>query len=156
MRPRAVDEFLKKARIPFTVFRHPVGFTAQHVAALSHVSGRCWAKTVVCYADNEPILAILPAHLRINLEQLRVLVAAEKMRLACEEEIANVWPDCELGATLPFATRWELRVFVDRNLVGEPQMVFSAGTHTDAICVHYWDFAELARPIVGNFAERIR
>jgi Ala-tRNA(Pro) deacylase len=156
MRPRAVDEFLRKARIPFTVFRHPAAFTAQRQAALSHVSGRSWAKTIVCFADDEPILAILPAHLRVNLEQLRMLVAAEKLRLACEHEIANVWPDCELGATSPFATKWDLRVFVDRSLVGEPEMVFSAGTHTDAICLHYWDFAELARPVVGSFAERCR
>jgi hypothetical protein len=30
-------------------------------------------------------------------------------------------------------------------------MVFNAGTHTDAIRMHYWDFAELAKPSVGNF-----
>src|SRR5439155_2240721 len=28
-------------------------------------------------------------------------------------------------------------------------MVFNAGTHTEAICMHYGDFAELAKPIVG-------
>jgi hypothetical protein len=30
-------------------------------------------------------------------------------------------------------------------------MVFNAGTHTDAIRMNYWDFAELAKPVVGNF-----
>jgi hypothetical protein len=35
--------------------------------------------------------------------------------------------------------------------VGEPEMVFNAGTHTEAICMHYGDFAELAKPIVGAF-----
>src|SRR5438067_1752025 len=67
MRPRTIDEFLRKARIPFTAFQHPEAFTAQHGAALSHVSGRSWAKTVVCLADDEPILAVLPANLRVNL-----------------------------------------------------------------------------------------
>ena len=28
-------------------------------------------------------------------------------------------------------------------------MVFNAGTHNNAFCVHYWDFAELAKPVVG-------
>jgi Ala-tRNA(Pro) deacylase len=43
------------------------------------------------------------------------------------------------------------RVFVDQCLVGEAEMVFNAGTHTDAIRMHYWDFAELAHPVVGVF-----
>jgi len=153
MRPRVVGEFLKKARIPFTVFQHPAAFSAQHQAALSHVSGRSWAKTVVCFADKEPILAVLPANLRVNLDQLRLLAAAESLRLACEQELANVWPECELGATLPFSTERTFRVFVDHSFVGEPEMVFSAGTHTEAIRIHYWDFAELTCPVVGNFAE---
>jgi hypothetical protein len=30
-------------------------------------------------------------------------------------------------------------------------MVFNAGTHTDAIRMHYLDFADVAHPIVGVF-----
>jgi hypothetical protein len=36
MRPRSLDEFLTKARIPYTTFRHPPAFTAMHAAAVSH------------------------------------------------------------------------------------------------------------------------
>jgi len=36
--------------------------------------------------------------------------------------------------------------------VGEPEMVFSAGTHTDAIRLHYGDFADLIHPVVGAIA----
>jgi Ala-tRNA(Pro) deacylase len=156
MRPRAVDEFLRKARIPFTVFRHPAAFTAERQAALSHVQGRSWAKTVVLVADDQPVLAVLPAHLKVNFDQLGALIPAATLRLASEPELANLWPDCELGATLPFATRSPVRVFVDRSLVGDPEMVFSAGTHTEAIRIHYWDFHELTQPVVGHFAERTR
>jgi len=152
VRSRVVDDFLKKARIPFTVFHHPQAFTAQHEAALSHISGKSWAKTVVCLADGEPILAVLPAHLMVDLVLLRTLAGVATLRLALEREFADEWPDCEPGATMPFGTRRSLRVFVDQSLVGEPEMVFTAGSHTDAIRMHYWDFAELTRPIVGRFA----
>jgi hypothetical protein len=30
-------------------------------------------------------------------------------------------------------------------------MVFNAGTHTDSLCMHYGDFAEIVHPIVGRF-----
>jgi hypothetical protein len=31
-------------------------------------------------------------------------------------------------------------------------MVFNGGTHTDAVCMHYGDFADIVKPTVGSFA----
>jgi Ala-tRNA(Pro) deacylase len=107
---------------------------------------------VVCFADDEPVMAVLPAHLIVDLESLRLLAGASTLRLAQEAEFAGFYPDCEAGAMPPFGHLYLQRVFVDRTLVGEIEMVFNAGTHTDAICMHYEDFAELSRPVVGSFA----
>jgi Ala-tRNA(Pro) deacylase len=152
VRPRSLDYFLQDARVPFTTFRHPPAFTAQEEAAVSHVPGRCWAKIVVCVADEELILVVLPAHRMVDLEALRVLAGAWMVRLAHEREFVRAYPDCELGAMPPFGALYHQRVFVDQGLVGEAQMVFNAGTHTDAIRMHYGDFADLSRPVVGAFA----
>ena len=152
MRPRSLDEYLKNAQVPYTTFHHPEAFGAQKEAARSHVPGTCWAKTVICFADDEPIAAVVPAHLMVDLERLRIAAQAVTMRLACENELAAIYPDCELGAVSPFATCRRLRVFVHDSFVGEPEMVFSAGTHTDAIRMHYGDFAELVSPVVAAFA----
>ena len=154
MRPRPLVEILKKAHVPFTAFRHPAAYSAQHEAALSHVSGRSWAKTVICLADDEPLLAVVPAHLMVDLEALRELAAVATLRLACEPELAALYPDCEVGAISPLAIGRSVRVFVDRSLVGEPDLVFNAGTHTDAVRMHYGDFAELTRPTVGRIGQR--
>ena len=150
MRARSLDEFLKNAHVPFTAFRHPSGFGAQYEAALSHVPGRSWAKTVICFADDQIVAAVVPAHLMVDLERLRVLAGAATLRLAREVELTDLCPDGEPGAVSPFTDRCRLRVFVDRSFVGEPEMVFNAGTHTDAIRLHYWDFAELTQPTVGE------
>lgn len=152
MRPRSIDHFLHEARIPFTTFRHAPAFTAQEVAAVSHVPGRSWAKIVVCFVDDEPILTVLPAHLLIDLDELRALAGTCVVRLAREREFARLYPDCEPGAMPPFGTLYHQRVFVDQSLVDEAEMVFNAGTHTDAIRMHYGDFAELSNPVVGAFA----
>jgi Ala-tRNA(Pro) deacylase len=45
-------------------------------------------------------------------------------------------------------------VFVDMTLADEPQVVFNGGTHGDAVCMRYDDFAALARPVVGSFATK--
>lgn len=152
MRPRSLDEFLTKARVPYTTFRHPPAFTAMHAAAISHVPGQSWAKTVVCVADAEPVLAVVPAHYTVDLEQLRALAGAATLRLASEKEICELYPDCEEGAMPPFGGLYLQRVFVEACFVGDPEMVFNAGTHTDCIRMHYADFADLAKPVVGRFS----
>jgi Ala-tRNA(Pro) deacylase len=152
MRPHSLDSFLQGARVPFTAFQHPPAFTAQEEAAVSHVPGCSWAKVVVCVADDEQILAVLPAHRMVDLDALRTVVGAGTVRLALEREFVRSYPDCEPGAMPPFGALYHQRVFVDVSLVGEDQMVFNAGTHTDAIRMHYGDFAELANPVVGIFA----
>jgi Ala-tRNA(Pro) deacylase len=152
MRPRSLDEFLTKARVPYTTFRHPPAFTAMHAAAISHVPGRSWAKTVVCCADGEMVLAVVPAHYTIDLEKLCGLAGAGALRLASEREITDLYPDCEEGAMPPFGGLYLQRVFVEECFVGDPEMVFNAGTHTDCIRMHYGDFADLAKPLVGRFS----
>lgn len=151
MRPRSLDSFLREARVPYTTFTHPEAFTAQDEAAVSHVPGRSWAKVVICFADDELILAVVPAPSLVDLEELRMLTGARALRLADEHELRTLYPDCEVGAMPPFGfvDRFPRRVFVDDRLVGEPEMVFNAGTHTDAIRMHYRDFADLVHPFVG-------
>ena len=51
----------------------------------------------------------------------------------------------------PFGAMHGHRVFVEECFVGEPEMVFSAGTHTDCLCMHYADIAEMVKPLVGSF-----
>jgi Ala-tRNA(Pro) deacylase len=152
MRPRSLDEFLTKARIPYTTFRHEPAFTAMHAAAVSHVPGRSWAKTVVCLADGEPVFAVVPAHYTVDLDQLRAIAGATVLRLASADEITTLCPDCEEGAMPPFGQLYLVRVFVEQCFVGDPEMVFMAGTHTDCIRMHYGDFADVAQPTVGRFS----
>ena len=149
-----VQEFLRQANVPYSVFPHEPAFTAQEEAAVTHISGRDWAKPVVFFADSEPIMAVVPADLVIDVEQLLLLTGAEKIRLATEEELQGLYPDCEPGAMPPLGPLYNQPVFVDIALAAEPQVVFNGGTHGDAICMRYDDFAALARPVVGSFATR--
>ena len=83
-----------------------------------------------------------------------MLAGAETLRLMLPQEMIALYQDCEEGAIPPFGVLYSHRVFTDESLVGEPEMVFSAGTHTDCIRMHYGDFAVAAHPIVGRFGRR--
>jgi len=144
-------EVLKRERVPYLTLRHPPAFTAPELSAVTHVPGRRSAKVVICIADGRPLQAVVPAHYSVDLEALRVLARAAALRLAHEHEIAALYPEFEVGAMPPFGMMHGHPVFVDRCFVGEPEMVFNAGTHTDALCMHYNDFADIVHPIVGSF-----
>ena len=150
----SVQEFLRQANVAYTVFPHLPAYTAQEDAAVTHIPGRDWAKAVICFADNEPIQAVVPADLVVNLDRLAALAGAGTMRLAREDELAWLFPDCERGAMPPLGPLYKQRVFVDDRLAAERQIVFNAGTHADAVRMRYEDFAAITRPIVGSFAQR--
>ena len=150
----SVQEFLRQANVEYTVFPHLPAYTAQDEAAVTHIPGRDWAKAVICFADGEPIQAVVPADLVVNFDRLATLAGAETIRLAREEELAWLFPDCERGAMPPLGPLYKQRVFVDDRLAAEKQIVFNAGTHADAVRMRYADFAVIARPVVGSFAER--
>jgi Ala-tRNA(Pro) deacylase len=137
--------------VPYLTLRHPPAFTAPELCAVAHIPGRRSAKVVICIADTLPVQAVLPAHYSVDLEALRTLVGCESLRLAREPEIAALYPEFEVGAMPPFGMMHGHRVFVERCLVGEPEMVFNAGTHTDSLCMHYGDFADIVHPTVGTF-----
>jgi Ala-tRNA(Pro) deacylase len=152
--PTSIHTFLGDAHVPYTVLPHRPAFTAQEEAAALHVPGRDWAKVVICIADGVPIQAVLPAPLAVNLDWLRAAAGARVVRFAFEHELRALYPDCELGAMPPFGPLYGHRVFVDVTLAGEPEIVFNAGTHRDAIRMRYADFAAATQPVVDHFAER--
>lgn len=147
-----IHEFLREARVPYTVLPHQLAFTAQQEAAAARVPGRDWAKVVVCLVDGEPIQAVVPAPMTVNLRHLLDLAGGKQIRLADEDELRSLYPECEAGAMPPFGSAYGQPVFVDVALAAEPELAFNAGTHTEAISMRWADFASSIRPIVGNFA----
>jgi len=153
-RTALIHEFLHDARVPYTVVPHPPAYSAQEEAAAMHVPGRDWAKVVVCFVDGRAIQAVLPATLAVDLDRLAALARGEIIRLAREDELGDLFPDCEEGAMPPFGPLYGQDVYVDVNLAAEPEIAFSGGSHSEAIVMRWSDFVSSVRPIVGKFAFR--
>ncbi len=149
--PITIERFLGDNNVPYAVLHHARAFTAQEEAAEAHVPGRNWAKTVACFAEGRPVLAVLPADTLIDLERLRAVAGTRDIRFASEREFGPLYPDCETGAMPPLGPLYGQRVFVDRSLTGDQEIVFNAGSHTEAIRIRYDDFARVVQPTVGEF-----
>ncbi len=143
--------FLNKHKVKYKVKRHAEAFTAQEVAASEHVPGRFLAKTVVMKLDGKLGLAVLPAHLLVDLERFKKLARAKKVELAKEGEFQDLFPGCDVGAMPPFGSLYDLKVVVDKSLTEDEYIVFNAGTHKDTVQMSYKDFAKLEKPMVADF-----
>jgi len=148
-----IHEFLREAHVPYTVVPHRPAFTAREEAAATHVPAQDWAKVVVCFLDGEPVEAVVPAHSKIDLDLLLELAGGHEIRVADEDELFRLFPECEVGAMPPFGPLYGQTVYVDARLAMEPEIVFNAGTHRDAIAMRWNDFVKMVNPIVGRFAE---
>lgn len=151
--PKEIKKFLDSHGVSFRHFTHPQAFTASETAEAQHVSGRELAKSVVVMADDRLMLAVIPANDRLDVEKLSHLAGAASIRLAREEEFAEVFKGCEVGAEPPLGTLYDVPVWLDASFEEHPTIIFNAGTHTDTIQMNMGDYQELEQPKVGRLVE---
>ena len=136
----------------YSMRRHDVAFTAQEVAAKSHVPGRDLAKVVVARApEGSYVMAVLPALCRVDLVALAKAAKVERLILAHEDEIQRLFPDCEPGAMPPFGRLYGLPLFVDACFPHYETLYFQAGNHREVVGMPYVEFERLAAPVMGEF-----
>ena len=141
-----LKEFLEQNKVEYTHTVHPLAYTAREVATVEHVPAREVAKTVVFLSEQGYGMAVLPADSVVDLEQLRLDLGLNRLRLATEGELGELFPPCELGAMPPTGNLWGLPVYVDSRMGAEDMITFNAGTHRDVIHMHFRDFERLVNP----------
>ena len=145
---RTLNAYLDHEHVHYDVLPHPEAFQALTIAQMLRTPEKEMAKVVIVKVDGRFVMTVLPASRKVDLRRLRTVFATHSVRLATEDEIASLFPDCELGAMPPFGNLYRLPVYVDQSLTEDEEIVFQAGTHSDAIRMRYWDFAALVFPVV--------
>ncbi len=148
---KRLQSYLDANKIPYELVNHQKAYTAHDVAQTLDVPGKFVAKVVMVKADNYFVMTVLPSTWRVDLKQLRDVLEARDLRLATESEIANMFPDCQVGAMPPFGNLYGVEVYVDQLLTEDESIVFEAGSYVGAMKLRYKDFADLVRPKVALF-----
>ena len=146
-------EFLDSQGIPYMTISHAVAYTAKEIAALTHISNKELAKTVIVKIDSTLAMAVLPATYEVDLSSLRAATGARSVTLAKESEFRERFPECEIGAMPPFGNLYGMTVYVDESLTKDKDIAFNAGSHNELIQVSYADFERLVKPTVLKFSE---
>lgn len=141
-------EYLDSHNVRYVVLSHSPAFTAQEIAASAHIPGKELAKTVIVKLDGRLAMVVLPASRRIAFDRLKQATGAAQVELASEQEFAETFGDCEVGAMPPFGNLYDMGVYVDEQLTADEEIAFNAGSHTELIRMRYEDFARLVQPKV--------
>lgn len=135
------------------MLKHHRTYTCQEIAAQLHVPGQELAKVVILKDSGQFYMAVLPATYQIDLEKLPDVLEVDKIGLATEIELEELFPDCDVGAMPPFGNLYGLDVYVDRTLTEDAEIVFEAGNHDEAMKLAYRDFERLVKPKIASFSE---
>jgi len=152
MPTKRLKESLDQHKIKYVTTTHSTAYTAQEIAALAHVRGDEFAKSVIFRIDGELVMAVLPASYHVALSLLKEAAHGKKIEIASETDFRDKFPGCEAGAMPPFGQLYGMPVFVDETLTGNKEIVFNAGSHHELMRLAYADFEKLEHPKIANFA----
>ena len=148
---KKLKEFLDTNHVKYVSITHSQAYTAQEVAATSHVPGKALAKVVIVEMDGEMAMAVLPANRKIVLQDLREITGREQVRFVAEEKFKDRFPDCEIGAMPPFGNLYGMDVYAAESLAENDEIAFNAGSHEEIIKLPFSDFERLVHPRVMAF-----
>ncbi|MCY1044345.1 YbaK/EbsC family protein [Corallococcus sp. bb12-1] len=151
MIPIAIQQYLRRHRVPFERYAHARAVTATELVDVLNVPGWRVAKSVIVKANRQPWIVVVPALATVNLRQVRDILGVHTVRLAAESEFVDHFPGCEVGAEPPFGELYGLPVAVDESLSLNERLLFRAGSHEEALELRFQDFARLEWPLVASF-----
>ena len=134
--------YLEDHHVKYDMVKHLHSDTALESAHSAHVPGHQMAKAVVLEDANGYIVSVLPSTNRLDLEWVNESLG-RKLEMAHEDELANLFQDCALGAVPALSDAYGLDVIWDEQLTNASEIYIEAGDHENLIHMHGDDFCKL-------------
>ena len=130
-----LHEYLEDSHIPYEVTSHKKTDCSAKTAEVSHVPASQLAKGVVVKWDDFYILAVIPASRRLDMNRLKTVIG-EPVKLASEQEVSMLFPDCKTGAVPVIGPAYKIASIVDRRLDDQDEVYFEGGDHRSLVHVN--------------------
>ncbi|MBS0621640.1 MAG: YbaK/EbsC family protein [Verrucomicrobia bacterium] len=143
-----VMDYLDQKGAEYELLHHSPAFTAQRTAEAQHVPGKNFIKAVIIKSREGHLMCVLPAIHHVNFEKLQAITGIEGLKMASEEEIEALFPQCDVGAEPPFGSWAGIPVYMDQALLEDEYIVFNAGTHTETVKMSLDDYQRIENPAI--------
>jgi Ala-tRNA(Pro) deacylase len=151
----AVEEFLKSHHVAYDLVPHPRALSSARTAQLAHVPGDRLAKSVLLADESGYLMAVIPATHRVDLGRLHHQLH-RMLGLAVEQEVAELFRDCDRGAIPAIGQPYRVATIVDDALLQQPDIYFEAGDHEALVHVSGPAFGAMMAGVPhGRFAHHV-
>ncbi len=137
-----IQHYLEDHGIQYNIVPHEYSRHSMETAEKAHIHGDQVAKCVVLEDKQGFLAAVLPATHKIQFNRLTDLTH-RYLKMADEQELADTFGDCVLGAIPPLGTVYNVKVICDDAICEHDDVYFESGDHTDLIHVSGEDFRSL-------------
>jgi len=127
-----LQEYLDDNHVPYDVMRHKRTHCAFDTVRAAHVPGDRLAKAVVLTREGGFVVAVVPATGRVSLSAIERLLRCH-VDLATEDEICELFPDCDIGAVPPLSEAYAVDTFIDQSFDKQPEIYLEGGDHRSLV-----------------------
>ncbi len=106
--------------------------------------GELLVKSVILHHELGYVVAVAPSTHRVELDTLQGLLN-QRLGLATENEIAELFDDCEIGAIPPVGAAYGLAVIIDESVAHLADVYFEGGDHATLVRVTGGAFRRLMK-----------
>ena len=142
---KTVNYALALTKVDFQILRHHHTDTSLAAARTAHIDPSSLAKAVVLKDSIGPLLAVVPASRQLDLERLRQQLRRPGLDFIPEEQLDQLFYDCDKGAIPPLGPDYRVPTVVDKGLRTAEEVYFEAGDHEDLVHVDQTSFRALMR-----------
>jgi len=137
-----LQKYLADHKVAYDLVPHQPTESSMESAQACHIPGDRLVKGVVVRDKESYWVAVLPASRQVRLAELRTELGQD-VELATEQEIEQVFRDCDRGAVPPVGACYGLDTIVDGSIDQQPEVYFEGGDHSTLIHMTRAEFVRL-------------
>ena len=128
----SLKEYLDQQSAQYETVSHPHTLSSVDSAAAAHIPSEQLAKAVIVKEEKVYLMVVVPSDHHLHLSRLRHHLGHEVV-LATEDEVFNLFPDCDEGAIPPVGIAYGFRTLVDSDLMDQSDIFFESGDHRNLV-----------------------
>lgn len=137
-----VQRYLAEHSVEYKLVPHPHTGSSHETAEAAHIREDHIAKAVIVKDAAGFAMVVVPGSNWVDMDHLRKELSRE-FHLGTEDEIGNLFGDCETGAVPPLGPAYGIETFLDEALMSLANVYFEAGDHEELVHVGGDDFKAL-------------
>ena len=151
--PKTTKNYLDKKMVKYEELAHKTVYTAYDLAQTLRQELNQIAKSLLIATDKAYVIAVVPAHMRIDLDKLKKALKAKKVTIPKEQVMIKIFK-VKPGAMTAFGGLHQVEVWVDKSLLKAKDIILGAGSFTDSVRMKAKDFIKMEQAKLADFSRK--